>query len=200
MRALVVIYVPEFVEALLLELHCQIGRACGFGFERSVHPLVRSVLFGMAGNDPFDGDAEANPPKREPGKPCQTRRSERTAIVRQDCAREAVFTEDPLECALRMRPFVRRKRIAREQVTAHVIDHGQRIAVAMIAEEEMALVVDRHEVVRLGGLTPYAQWMCGRCAALARLNEIGPAENIASGARGGPFDIRMDLGQPGDDL
>lgn len=58
-------------------------------FERAVHPLVRAVLFGVARYDPFDPDAKPDPPQRQRGKPCQTRRSERAAVVR------AVATSSP---------------------------------------------------------------------------------------------------------
>jgi hypothetical protein len=60
-----------------------------------------------------------------------------------------MLTEDALERAPRMPLFGGQKGIAREKVPADVIDDRERVPVLMIAEEELALVVDRHQVVRL---------------------------------------------------
>ena len=61
-RPLVVEDVPEFIETLLLTVHGLFRRSSCFGFERAVHAFVCTVLFGVSGHDPFDPDAEPDPP------------------------------------------------------------------------------------------------------------------------------------------
>src|SRR5436190_96754 len=55
-----------------------------------------------------------------------------------------------------------------------MIDHRQGIAIAVIAETELPLVVDGHEVVGLDRLAARAERMCRRRAALARLHQEAP--------------------------
>src|SRR5436189_263655 len=81
-----------------------------------------------------------------------------------------------------------------------MIDHRQGIAIAVIAETELPLVVDGHEVVGFDRLAARAERMCRRRAALARLHQVRATENIAGRAGRRPFDVRMQLGEPGDDL
>ena len=165
-----------------------------------MHPLVRAVLFGVTGYDAFDPDPEPNPPPRQPRKSCQAGRSERTAIVRQDRSRQSVLTEDALECTARVRPFARRICIAGEQIAAHMIDNRQRVTVAVIAEEELSLVVDCHQVVRFNWLAAHAQRMCGRRTAFAWLHQVCSVKNVAGRARRRPLDVRMQLRESSNDL
>ena len=55
----------EAVEADLLLKEIAAGRAGCFTFQGKMHPLMATVLLGMAGLDAFDGDAQAQPPDRE---------------------------------------------------------------------------------------------------------------------------------------
>jgi len=72
-----------------------------------------------------------------------------------------------------------------------VIDHGQGVTVDVIAEEECPLVIDGHEVIGLGWLAAYAQWMGRRRASLTRLDQAGTVKNVANGARRRPVESRM---------
>jgi RHS repeat-associated protein len=92
-RPFIVVLVNEPVESRLLAFECGLGRPRGLRFERAMHPLVCAILFGMSWHDPFDVDPKTNPPERKPGKPRQSWRSERAAIVRQDGPRETVLAE-----------------------------------------------------------------------------------------------------------
>ena len=70
-RALPVVVVNECVEPGLL-LQEVGGRWSGrFGLERQMHPLVPPVLLGMPRLDTLDGDAEPEPPHREPAQPVE---------------------------------------------------------------------------------------------------------------------------------
>src|SRR6185503_829621 len=100
----------------------------------------------MAGDDPLDADPEPDPPERQPRKPCETRRTERTAVVRENGARQPIGPEDPLEDLTSVRVLGGGKGIARQDVAAEVVDDGQRIAVPVIAEEELTFVIDGHQI------------------------------------------------------
>src|ERR1044071_684376 len=97
-----------------------------------MHPFMSSVLFGMAGDDPFDPDAEADPPQRKSGKPRQSWRSEGAAVIRQDGQRQTVLAKDDLERSARVRVLGRSKRSAREDEAADVVDDRQGVAVPVI--------------------------------------------------------------------
>ena len=62
MRSLLVVLFKEPVKALLLEYEILRRRTRRLGFERAMHALVRAVLLGVAGDDPFDPDAEPDLP------------------------------------------------------------------------------------------------------------------------------------------
>lgn len=81
-----------------------------------------------------------------------------------------------------------------------MIDDGQRVTVAMITEQELSLVVDRHQVVRFDRLAAHAQRMCGRCTALAWLHQVRAVKNVAGRARRRPLNVRMQLRESSDDL
>lgn len=161
MRSLVVVDLKELVEPLLLTVQCLFGRPCGLGFERSMHPLVRAVLLRMTRREALDPKAEADRPKRQreslarPGDPNGLPLSDR-----QDRPTKAVLAKDALERTARVRARVRWIRVAGEQASAHVIDDRERITVAVIAEQELPLVVDRHQIVRPSWLAARAQRMC----------------------------------------
>ena len=61
-RSLVVVLLDEGIEARLLLQEIGDRRLGGLLFEREMHALVPPVLFGMAGADAFDADAEPEPP------------------------------------------------------------------------------------------------------------------------------------------
>src|SRR5688572_2420743 len=101
----------------------------------------------MAGDDPFHADPEPDPPERQPRKPCETWRTERTAVVRENGTRQSIGTEHSLEDLASVRVLGRGKGVARQDVAAEVVDDGQRIAVAVTAEKELPFVIDGHQIV-----------------------------------------------------
>ena len=63
-RPFMVVMVNELIEASLLPIEARLRRPSGFGFERPVHSLVSTILFGVTWNDAFDADSETDPPQR----------------------------------------------------------------------------------------------------------------------------------------
>ena len=57
-----------------------------------------------------------------------------------------------------------------------MVDNRQWTAIAVIAEQELPLVVHRHDVIRLGRFAAYPQRMCGRRPALV----CGPSQPASS--------------------
>ena len=105
----------------------------------------------MARCDPFDLNPEPEPPHRQLAQPVErVRRRERDAVVGPDRLREAKLLEGALEDREGELLLRRRQRLARQQVATGEVGDRQRIAVAPIAEHELALVVGAPERIRLG--------------------------------------------------
>ena len=66
-RALLVEFLLEMVKPGLLLEEVGTRRARGLLLQGQVHAFVPAVLLGMAGLDPFDADAQAEPPHRKLG-------------------------------------------------------------------------------------------------------------------------------------
>jgi hypothetical protein len=65
MGPLLVVPVEKRIEPALLLQEIGRRRLGGFSLERQVHALMPAVLFGMAGFDALDVNAQAKPPHRE---------------------------------------------------------------------------------------------------------------------------------------
>ncbi len=95
----------------------------------------------------------AQPPDRELAQPVErVGRREGHAVVGPDDSRQAKFLKGPFEAGKREFLLRRRQRLARQQIAAGEIGDGQRIAVAPIAEHELAFVVGAPQSIRLGRL------------------------------------------------
>src|SRR5262249_27571063 len=94
----------------------------------------------------------------------------------------------------------RGKGVTGEDETADVVNDGQWIAVAVIAEQKLALVIGGHQIVRCGSHGPSTQRMSGRVAPRTLADQIGATQNVADGGRRWPVDARMELGQSNSDL
>ena len=81
-----------------------------------------------------------------------------------------------------------------------MVDDGERIAVAVVAEKELTFVVDGHQIVRFGGSPPCAERMLRRVTPASRSDEVGPAQDVADGGRSWPVDEGMKLAQANGDL
>src|SRR5574340_893364 len=98
MRAFAVELVHEGIEAGLLLQAVLSWRPGGLLFQSQVHAFVTAVLLRATGLDALDGDAEAEPPHREPGEVEQSvGTGEGHAIVGADRSRQAPLAEQPLE-------------------------------------------------------------------------------------------------------
>jgi hypothetical protein len=70
----------EGVEARLLAEAVGGGRACGLPLEGEMHALGAAVLLRLAGGDALDGDAEPEPPDREPWEAVEAAAGEGRAV------------------------------------------------------------------------------------------------------------------------
>jgi hypothetical protein len=118
-----------------------------------VHALVAAVLLRVARLDALDGDAQAQPPDGELGEIEQgIGAGEGHAVVGADGARQAALAEELLEGCDGEVFAGGLERLAQEQETRGVVGDGERIAVAAVAELELALEVGAPEIVgRLAG-------------------------------------------------
>jgi len=81
-----------------------------------------------------------------------------------------------------------------------MIDHRQRVTVAMIAEQELSLVVDRHQVIRFNRLAAHAQRMRRRRTPFPWLHQVRSVKDVAGRARRRPLDVGVQLRQSSNDL
>src|SRR5581483_10685209 len=97
-RAFGVEFGDKGIEAGLLLQTVLPWRSGGFLLQREMHALVAAVLLRLAGLDALDGDAEAQPPDREPGE-VEERiwAGEGNAVVGADGERESALGEQPFE-------------------------------------------------------------------------------------------------------
>src|SRR4029078_394183 len=168
MRSLAIVFRDEGVEAGLLLQHVRGGRLGRFLFPREGHPFMPAVLLGMAWGDPFQVDAETEPPDRQftqaiegmPGGKWQP-------VVGPNSVWQAEFLKRPLEDRKGEFLLGGRQRLACQQIPAREIRDRERIAVPTIAEQELAFIVRAPERVGFGGA------------------QAGLAADSLAGARGG---------------
>src|SRR5580693_2953534 len=116
-----------------------------------MHALMTAVLLRMARLDPFNAHTQSEPPDRELAQIEQgVSGSERNTVIAADVGRQTALLEKPLKHGKSVVFFGGRKSFAGQQITAGVIGDGQRVAVLMIAQQELALVIGAPEF--LGGL------------------------------------------------
>ena len=60
--------VDKIIEPGLLLQEVETGRLGGFFLQGQMHALVAAILLRMARPDPFDPNAEAEPPDRQPAQ------------------------------------------------------------------------------------------------------------------------------------
>ena len=143
--------VEEGVEACLLLQAVHARRAGCLLLEREVHALVAAVLLGVAGLDALDGDAEPQPPD---GKLARVEEgvggAKGTPLSERMAAGRPRSREQPLEGG-EGELFARRfQSLAQQQIARGVIGDGERVAIAPVAELELALEVGAPEIVGRG--------------------------------------------------
>src|SRR5688572_6846951 len=115
-----------------------------------MHPLVPAVLLRMTRFDPFDADAEPEPPYRQPREPVQrVAAAERESVVGANGAREAKLLEGPFEDRKYRRRLRRGERFTANEIPAGEIRDRERKAIAPIAELKFPLEVGAPQFVRL---------------------------------------------------
>jgi len=92
----------------------------GFFFQREMHAFVTAILLGMAWLDPFDADAEPEPPNRQLAQVEESvSGSERNTVIAADVGGQAALLKKPFKHGESVVFFggreasqVRRKRLA----------------------------------------------------------------------------------------
>src|SRR5216684_5218393 len=116
MRPLVIELVAEVIEALLLGSERGGRRLGGFCLEGLVHAFMPPVLLGLARHNAHWGDAQLDPPHRQPAQAAGGQRGERRTIIGEQHLRQAALAKEPLKCAPAA-CIVGRDRTAAQQVT-----------------------------------------------------------------------------------
>jgi hypothetical protein len=121
----------------------------GLGFQRQVHALVAAVLLGMSRGNSFELNAEAQPPDRQLAEPVQRMRGcERHAVIGTHRLRQPEVLKGALKHAKRVALLRRRERFAGNQIATGKVGDGERLAVAVIGEQELAFVVGAPQPIR----------------------------------------------------
>ena len=114
-----------------------------------MHAFMTTVLLGMAGLDAFDANAQTQPSHREFAQVEQSMsRSKGHAVVAANVGGQATFAKKPLKYSESVVFPGRRKRLTSEEKAAGVIGDGERIAVVMIPQQELALVIGAPRLIR----------------------------------------------------
>lgn len=147
---------PEHIEAPLLGAERERRGPGGLGFQVLVHALVPAVLVPAGGLDELGANPQPEPPDTELGEAAECAGGKGLPIVRADPLREPVGAEEPPEDLvgrLQQRPL---ESLARQQIARVGVLDSERIAVAAIAQAELALEVDRPDDIGTGdrGLGP----------------------------------------------
>jgi hypothetical protein len=141
-RALIVEDLHELVEARLLLKKIAGGRLGSLFLQREMHAFMAAVLLRMAGLDPFDADAQAQPPHRELAQIKQgVSGSEGHTVIAADVGGQATLLKKPLKHSESVLFPGRRKGFTGEQKAAGMVGDRQRITVLVIAEQELSFVI-----------------------------------------------------------
>src|SRR5260370_6939165 len=115
-----------------------------------MHAVVTAVLLGMAWLDAFDADAQVERPGGEVAQVEESvRGGERNGVVAADVGGQAALLKKPFKHGESVVFFGGREGLTGEEKTAGVISDGQRVAVLVIAEQELALVIGAPQLIGL---------------------------------------------------
>src|SRR3984893_860423 len=107
-----------------------------------MHTFMAAVLLRMARLDPFDADAQPEPPNREFAQVEQgVSGSEGHTVIAADVGGQAALLKKPFKHSESVVFSGREKSFTGKKKTAGVIGDGQRITVLTIAKQELTLVI-----------------------------------------------------------
>ena len=115
-----------------------------------MHPFVAAILLGGGGLDELGADAELEPPDAELREATKRARGERLAVIGADARGEAILAKEAAEDQLRRLQARAVESLASQEIPGVRVLDGKRIAVAAIAQLELALEVDRPDDIRAG--------------------------------------------------
>ena len=111
---------------------------------------MTAVLLRVAGFDAFDGDTQAQPPHGESAQAEQgIGRGKGCAVVSADGVGQAEVLESPFKHGKGEVGLGGGQAFTAQQVAGAIIGDGERIAILLVAEQELALVVSAPEAVGL---------------------------------------------------
>ena len=147
-RTFLVELLDEMIElGLLLKEVCS-GGLGGFFLQGQMHALMAAILLRMARLNALDANAEPEPPNRELAQIEQgVSGSEGNTVIAADVRRQAALLKKPLKHGKSVIFFGGREGLTGEEIPAGVIGDGQRIAVLMIAQQELALVIGAPKLI-----------------------------------------------------
>src|SRR6266852_5960839 len=112
----------------------------------------------------------------------------RNAVVGADGLRQAAFLEKPLKGPESRVFFVRFQSFAKQQKTGSVVGDREGIAVAFVAEQELALIISAPQIIGVQALGQRRS-LCPRAAAQPRpTHQSMPIEHSMDSATGRDFD------------
>src|SRR6266851_948419 len=152
MRTLLVVFQTETIEASLLGLKVGIRRARRLFLKSAVHSFMTGVLLGMGWLDQDRQNAQPDPPDRQCRKPSHRDRGKGSAVVGANSPGKAVLFKQPLEAGPGRLRCAGSESLTAQQVPAHAVGNGQRIAVASITGSELPLKLAVHRSLGLSAL------------------------------------------------
>ncbi len=159
------------------------GWLAAFGFERAVHALVATVVFGVAGAGVLDFDPEAEPPDAQAAEASRGHAGEGAAVVDPDGFGQAVGLEEGLAGPLG--PVLRglRQGVDAQDVAAVQVTRGQWVAALSISQREPAFEVERpHLIDALHLAQRGVRALEDLRSAAARFDQTMPFEDLADRA------------------
>jgi len=108
----------------------------------AMHSLMPTILLWMTGLDAFDGDAQTQPPDGELGEVEQrVGRGEGNTVVGADAVWQVALLEQPLKGGKSKGFTGGFQSFTEEKIARGVIGDGQRVAIFLIAQQELAFVI-----------------------------------------------------------
>lgn len=190
-----VVLLAEGVEAPLLSLQVAGGWTSRLGLERSVHPLVSTVLLRVGGFDELGVNPETDPPDGESREATERGGGEGYPVVGADDPRKTVLLKEPQEDRACQADRGGRESLTTEEKSAVAVDEGQGEAIDAIPGPELPLEVGGPDIVRVEHRGQRFSRMAGEPTASSSHDETVALENIVAGGARGPVQVGMPSGE-----